>query len=214
MEKDNSNLFRYIDHLLAFTFRETFSSCCIDTLTRGQDEGAAVNIGQQVPNAGGYFVIWFPLWLVFLAESCKRLMLLESTLSLEEKSLWVFYFFLSIQETSSYRSCHFGIILILAVKVCEIWLALLRLWIFLFVTKTYVISVLRHLCWMNETRVLLLEHCCHSGLLTHISLLQRGFTYQTKVLLKEELFQKGLKCYCWQLMEFSPINQSYSAICL
>lgn len=44
-------------------------------------------------------------------------------------------------------------------------------------------------------------------------LLQLGL-YQTTVLLKGMFFYKALKCYCWKLVDFSAVDQSYAAICL
>lgn len=51
------------------------------------------------------------------AVSHKRFTSVERalTLTLQEQSLRMFYFFLSLPETSSYQACHFCIILMLAV---------------------------------------------------------------------------------------------------
>lgn len=79
-------------------------------------------------------------------------MLVERALALTvwEELLWMFYFFLSLGETSSYQTCHFWITLMLVVEACEIWLACLSFCILLFVDKTFIFNEAFFIDWIKS----------------------------------------------------------------
>lgn len=95
LEKDNSTLSQYIDDLSAFKFSGTFSSCCTDTFTRGQD-GLVLPVCEYWATGAGYRRLFFSIFhLRQRAISHERFMLSERGAALEE-SLRMFYFFLRV----------------------------------------------------------------------------------------------------------------------
>lgn len=146
-EKDNSNLFLYKDHLFSFHIpRNLFilPNWHIHPRSRSRCPQLWI-LGNRCQTQKAIFSSIFPPLTRFLGQrqgavSHKRFMSVERalTLTVQEESLRMFYFFLSLRETSSYQTCRFWIILMLAVKTCEIWLTCLCLWIPLFVNKTFI----------------------------------------------------------------------------
>lgn len=162
-----------------------------------------------------YLASFRELWA--MKDSClwRGLSLsLSLSLTVQEESLRMFYFFLSLCERSSYQTCHFWVIQMLAVKPVRFgWLVCIYEYMSLWIrhssvfhgTLCWTLSFISGVVWkINAVAIqcLLLVFHCYS----------EDFTKQKYCLRK--CFLKGLKCYCWQLIEFSAINQSYPVICL
>lgn len=155
-EKDNSNLFQYIDHLSAFTSGETFSSCRIDTFTPGQ-ERPVLSCEYWATGAKCrrlFFHLFFPPtwrasesyepWKIHVREegflslplSHRARRRITPDVLFLPVSLWE-KFISDLSLLGNINACS---------ETCEIWLACLCLWIHVFVNKTFIFFY-GFLCW-------------------------------------------------------------------